>query len=285
VPRDLQQYFRTEARELIDALRQEIVRLKRVAASDEDRRPMMRLAYTLKGAATIAGYPDIAAAVQRLEATLGASRFDGTIDPGAIEMLKELEQVLTDLEIAAAPSDVTRRVREAAAARDAAGREALDRLLVEIAQARGGLRLLRAVPLERINVSASPASVFALEVASGAARALVPLDSVRTVVRLAGAGVSAGPGGATLRFERGIAPLVSLRLAAGLSTEVRSSFEPEADADEDRFAVIVDAAAGPVALGVRGPGRVVTVPESGRDQLVSTIKALLAVPLPPPRQP
>jgi hypothetical protein len=122
-------------------------------------------------------------------------------------------------------------------------------------------------------------------VASGAARALVPLDSVRTVVRLAGAGVSAGPGGTTLRFERGIAPLVSLRLAAGLSTEVRSSFEPEADADEDRFAVIVDAAAGPVALGVRGPGRVVTVPESGRDQLVSTIKALLAVPLPPPRQP
>ena len=31
--------------------------------------------------------------------------------------------------------------------------------------------------------------------------------------------------------------------------------------------MIVDASTGPLALGVRGPGRVVTVPESGRDQL------------------
>ena len=235
MPRDLQQYFRAEARELIEGLRQELVRLKRVAASDEDRRPMRRLVYTLKGAATVAGYPEIAAAVRRLEETLGASRFDGTIDPRAIEILTELDQVLADLGIAAAPSDGTRRVREAAAARDAAGREALDRLLLEIAQARGGLRLLRAVPLERINVTASHAALFALEVASGAARALVPLDSVRTVIRLAGAGVTPGPGGTTVRFERGTAPLISLRLAVGLSTEVRSSFEPEGDADEDSF--------------------------------------------------
>lgn len=272
-----------EARELIDGLRQELVRLQGVAASDEDRRPMMRLAHTLKGAATVAGYPDIADAVRRLEGTLGAARLDGTVDAEAVAILKALDQVLANLEIWAAPSDVTRRVREAAAARDAAGRDALDRLLVEIAQARGDVAHLRAVPLEGGAGRAAPASLFALEVTSGAVRALVPLEAVRTVMRLAGAGVSAGPGGATIRFERGTAPLVSLRLAAGLSAEARPSSETDGDTDDDRFALIIDSTPGVVAFGVRGPGRVVTVPESDRDQLAGTIKALLTVSPPPAR--
>ena len=53
----------------------------------------------------------------------------------------------------------------------------------------------------------SPGSLSAVEVASGAARALVPLDAVRTVIRLAGARVSAGAGGAMVRFERETVPL------------------------------------------------------------------------------
>ena len=157
------------------------------------------------------------------------------------------------LELSAAPSDAARRASEAAAALDAAGRDALDRLLAGIAQVRGSAGHFQVIPLERIEVPVSSGSLAALDVASGAARALVPLDAVRSVIRLAGARVSAGAGGATLRFERETLPLVSLRLAAGLSTDVRSTLEAASDADEDRFAVIVDSTAGPVALGVADP--------------------------------
>jgi hypothetical protein len=80
-----------------------------------------------------------------------------------------------------------------------------------------------------------------------------------------------------VRFERETVPLVSLRLAAGLSTEVRAALEAASDADEDRFALIVDSTAGLVALGVRGPGRVVTIRDSDWDQFLRTIEALITV--------
>ena len=199
-------------------------------------------------------------------------------------MLNELDQMFATLELSAAPSDAARRVSEAAAALDAAGREALDGLLAEIAQARGDAGHFRVVPLERIEVPVSPGSLPALEVASGAARALVPLDAVRTVIRLAGARVSDGAGGVMVRFEREKVPLVSLRLATGLSTGVRPALEAT-DADEDRFALIVDSTAGLVALGVRGPGRVVTVRDADWDQFLRTIEALITVLRPPARRP
>jgi chemotaxis protein histidine kinase CheA len=283
VPRDLQQYFRIEGRELLAALRQGLQ--ERSLASAEDRRVLMRILHTLKGAASIGGHADIEDAVQGLEGVLGAARLSGTARAEATAVVNELEQMFATLELSAAPSDAARRVSEAAAALDAAGREALDRLLAEIAQARGQAGHFRVVPLERIEVPVSPGSLSALDVASGAARALVPLDAVRTVVRLSGARVKAGAGGAMVQFEREMVPLVSLRLAAGLSTDVRSTQETAADADEDRFALIVDSTAGLVALGVRGPGRVVTVHDSDWDRFLRTIEALITVLRPSARKP
>jgi chemotaxis protein histidine kinase CheA len=282
VPRDLQQYFRIEGRELLAGLRQGLQ--ERSLASAEDRRLLMRSLHTLKGAASVAGHPDIADAVHRLEDTLASARLSGTAGAEAIAMVNELDQMFATLELSAAPSDAARRISEAAAALDAAGREALDLLLAEIARTRGDAGHFRVVPLERIEVPVSPGSLSALEVASGTARALVPLDAVRTVIRLAGARVSAGAGGATVRFEGDTVPLVSLRLATGLSTEARSALEL-ADTDEDRFALIVDSTAGLVALGVRGPGRVVTVRDSDWDQFLRTIEALITVLRPSARQP
>ena len=284
MPRDLQQYFRIEGRELLAGLRHGLQERSLASAPlEEDRRRLMRTVHTLKGAASVAGHPDIADAVHRLEDTLAATRLSGTAE--AIATLNELDRMFASLELSAAPSDAARRVSEAAAALDAAGREALDRLLGEIAQPRGDAGHFRVVPLERIEVPVSAGSLSALDVASGAARALVPLDAVRTVIRLAGARVSVGAGGAMVRFERATVPLVSLRLATGLSAEVRPTFEAAPDADEDRFALIVDSTAGLVALGVRGPGRVVTVRDSDRDRFLRTVEALITVLRPPARQP
>jgi len=285
VPRDLQQYFRTEARELIDGLRQELARLQGVTPTDEDRRPMRRLAHTLQGAARIAGHGALADAVHRLEERLGAARFAGIAGANALAQLDEVEQLFTticppDPMAPAAPpvheplAEVTRQVREAAAATlDAAAQDALDRLVVEIALARDEAEPfspLNLVPLERIAMPVSLASLSAVEVASGDARALVPLDAVRTVIRLSGSGVSAAPGGATVRFAEETLPLVSLRLA----------FDPSAvssDEQEDRFALILESTAGPIALGVRGPGRLVTVREADWDLFLRTSEALIAV--------
>lgn len=286
MPRDLQQYFRIEARELLAGLRQRLQEGSLASAPvDEDRRLLLRSVHTLKGAASVAGHPDIADAVRRLENTLGAARLSVTAGAEAILMLNELDEMFATLELSAAPSDAARRVSEAAAALDAAGRDALDGLLAEIARARGHAGHFRVIPLERIEVPVSPGSLSALDVASGAARALVPLDAVRTVIRLAGAGVRSGAGGAMVRFERETVPLVSLRLAAGLTTEVRPTLEWAAGADEDRFALIVDSTAGLFALGVRGPGRVVTVRDSDWDRFLLTVEALITVLRPPARQP
>jgi chemotaxis protein histidine kinase CheA len=245
----------------------------------------MRSVHTLKGAATVAGHPDIADAVHRLEDTLGAGRLSVTAGAEAIVMLNELDEMFATLELSAAPSDAARRVSEAAAALDAAGREALDGLLADIARTRGHAGHFRVIPLERLEVPISPGSLSALDVASGAARGLVPLDAVRTVIRLAGAGVRSGAGGAMVRFERETVPLVSLRLATGLATEVRPTLDVATGADEDRFALIVETTAGLVALGVRGPGRVVTVRDADWDQFLRTVEALITVLRPPARQP
>ena len=130
----------------------------------------------------------------------------------------------------------------------------------------------------------SLAHLSAVEVASGAARALVPLDAVRTVIRLAGAGVSAAPG-TTVRFERQTLPLVSLRLAFDPSAEVRPPSDGSAGEQEDRFALILESTAGPIALGVRGPGRVVAVHQSDWDLFLRTSEALIAVAQRSARQP
>jgi hypothetical protein len=89
--------------------------------------------------------------------------------------------------------------------------------------------------------------------------------------------MSAGPAGATIRFERATVPLISLRLATGVSTEARLSVEADQAAAEDRYAVVIDLVSGLLALGVRGPGRLVAVAESERERLAGTIKALLAL--------
>lgn len=390
MPRDLQQYFRIEARELLDGLRQGLIRQRGGGGSDEDRRQLARLAHTLNGASRIAAHQGMVDAVRRLEDELGAVHFDTAAAAEALARLDEVQGILASLEApatpadadAAGPAEMNRQAREAAAVLDAAGQEALDRLTAEIAQVRGdgggrqrlapidsirpsleqamretadalgtevrlemtggdrridadGLSLLcdalvqlvrnavahgieapaaraaRGKPATgsiridvqqaggrlaiscrddgrgmdvasiraglsgrgvgrtivrdvadrlkgevriatdmekgttvRIEVPISLASLAALEVVSGDARALVPLDAVRSVVRLA-ASATAGAA-ATVLFDRETVPLVSLRDAFGMAGQD----------EEDRFALIVDAIDGRIALGVRGPGRV-----------------------------
>jgi chemotaxis protein histidine kinase CheA len=289
VPRDLQRYFRMEARELIDGLHQALDRLKEITPTDEDRRPILRLTHALKGAARIAGHGALADAVHRFEERLGAARLTGIAGANAVAQLEEVERAFTvifppDPIAPEAPAvheplaEVTRQVREAAAATlDAAAQDALDRLVVEIALARDEVEPLRFVPLERIAMPVSLASLSAVEVVSGAARALVPLEAVRTVIRLAGAAVNAAPGGATVRFDRDTLPLVSLRVAFDPSADVRPPPEGGFGDEEDRFALILESTAGSIALGVRGPGRVVAVRESDWDLFLHTGEALMAV--------
>lgn len=288
MPRDLQQYFRTEAQELIEGLRQELARLQGITASDEDRRPILRLAHTLKGAARVSGHGALADAVQGLEERVSAPRLAGIAGVNALAQMDAVERAFAGI-CPAEPSapespsvheplaDVTRQVREAAAATlDAAAQDALDRLLVEIAMARDEIEPLRCVPLEHIAMPVSLASLSAVEVASGAARALVPLDAVRTVIRLAAAGVHVVPGGAAVQAGRETLPLVSLRLAFDPSAQVQPS-DGSYDEREDRFALILESIAGPFALGVRGPGRLVAVRQSDWDLFLRTSEALAAV--------
>ncbi|MGE3517719.1 MAG: Hpt domain-containing protein, partial [Vicinamibacterales bacterium] len=69
MPRDLQRFFRAEARDLIDRLESGFERLD--GGDNQDvLKELLRLAHTLKGAARVAGHAPVATTVHQLEEIL-----------------------------------------------------------------------------------------------------------------------------------------------------------------------------------------------------------------------
>jgi two-component system, chemotaxis family, sensor kinase CheA len=103
MPRDLQSLFRLEAREIIDRLSDGMSRLSGVGIDDEAFREMLRLAHTLKGAARVAGHPQIASVVHTLEESLAEARHSEVARQRCITSVQTLEAMLADLELRASP--------------------------------------------------------------------------------------------------------------------------------------------------------------------------------------
>lgn len=72
--KDPYQYFRTEARELLDALNQGALALEKSGASKENVTALLRLAHTLKGAARVVRLPEMADLAHAIEDLLAPFR-------------------------------------------------------------------------------------------------------------------------------------------------------------------------------------------------------------------
>jgi two-component system chemotaxis sensor kinase CheA len=122
MPRDVFEYFRVEANDLVDQIDAGTVALER-SADGQPVAQLLRLTHTLKGAARVVGHHPIAEAAHALEGCLGAHR-DGTADARGATMaamfayVDELRAHLAELP---SPDEPAHRPRPAAAAVTVAG--------------------------------------------------------------------------------------------------------------------------------------------------------------------
>jgi two-component system chemotaxis sensor kinase CheA len=115
VPRDLQSLFRVEAREIIDRLADGVSRLIAGGLADEAFRELLRLAHTLKGAARVAGHPQIAGILHALEESLGEARESEDARPRCAASVRALEAMLAELEQRASPAPAPATMEPASA--------------------------------------------------------------------------------------------------------------------------------------------------------------------------
>jgi two-component system, chemotaxis family, sensor kinase CheA len=124
MPRDPYQYFRVEARELVEGLTEGVLLHDRGAAGPELIARLLRLAHTLKGAARVVKQPDIAELTHTIEGILtGAAGRPASKERGS-ELLRLLDQIVSRLAALEPAAEVTAAVQPA--------QERLETLRVEL---------------------------------------------------------------------------------------------------------------------------------------------------------
>jgi two-component system chemotaxis sensor kinase CheA len=136
--KDPYQYFRVEARELLDGLTEGILQLEKGDFASEGVVRLLRLAHTLKGAARVVRQPGIAERAHRLEGILTTHRASALPLPKAqgSDLLLLLDEISAQLEdIASLPPAGDESARMLARATDSARlpqEEPLETLRVEV---------------------------------------------------------------------------------------------------------------------------------------------------------
>ena len=165
--RDPYKYFRIEARELLDALKQAALDLEKEQSSAEVVARALRFAHTLKGAARVVRLPDIAQAAHALEDALEPFRESGGVPRAVVDgILVLIDGASAGVSaIAEAQEDAATAGRQPQQPTPASVAETvrieigeMDRLLEGVAEATIHLNVLRR-QVERIEQAAQLASI------------------------------------------------------------------------------------------------------------------------------
>ena len=182
--KDPYQYFRVEAREILDGLTQGILQLEKGPPTPEVVARLLRLAHTLKGAARVVRQPGIAELAHTVEGMLTTHREAGqplSKEQGS-ELLRLLDEITSDLSALEPASDVA-----AAGLTRPPAEEPLETLRVEIREMDS---LLRTVTEAGVQLGAVRKGLGAADRLRDLASLLVDLLVARPGEN--GAGASAG---------------------------------------------------------------------------------------------